>query len=470
MFAIMVMMLSWEAKEIYMVCYDLRVERQNIFGSEKISIAADANNTVALRIHFDACWRVYDQKAAIFKTRQNRYYIIEMKSSEVKVPWEALTEVGELEMSVIGFDDEKVLTAGKVTLEVVSSLLPEEYKQLSPTETLFDRFKAECTQEAYNKYKNEIASLKRDYEKKLLDLGDELNEANENTKKIEAAKNKELEALEQGKNSQITTLNLKIADITAELNEANVDAGKWRLVNAAMADKVRSNLAPWAGGTKEYKLPMFNTENMSTISNASFDNNCTELGLNLASATELDQAFRGKLGFKKLTFINTNSITSMVEAFLGCTALREVILDGVKSCKSFKHTFNGCTSLERVELGESGFPQSFYGTFMNCSALKEIVGTLDFTVTKEATSAFSGCSALEEVRFEPDTISVELGFSSCNKLSRKSMLSLFDGLREVSDLTLILSNYAFENNFPTATGKAEIRSMLKEKGWNLSLT
>lgn len=470
MFAIMVMMLSWEAKEIYMVCYDLRVEKQNIFGSEKISIAADANNTVALRIHFDACWRVYDQKAAIFKTRQNRYYIIEMKSSEVKVPWEALTEVGELEMSVIGFDDEKVLTAGKVTLEVVSSLLPEEYKQLSASETLFDRFKAECTQEAYNKYKNEIASIKREYEKKLLDLGDELNEANENTKKVEAAKNKELEALEQERDSQVTALNLKIADVTAELNQANVDAEKWRLVNAAMADKVRSSYALWAGGTKEYKLPMFNTEKLSTFTNASFDNNCTELGLNLASATELDQAFKGKLGFKKLTFANSNSVYSIAEAFSGCTALREVVFDGLKNCKSFKYAFYDCTSLEKVVFGETGFPQSLYSTFMNCVALKEIVGTLDFSVMREATSAFSNCTSLKEVRFAPDSITVALGFSACTQLSRESMLSLFEGLGEVSELTLTLSNYAFENNFPTAAEKAEIRSELKEKGWSLSLT
>lgn len=452
-----------------MVCYDLRVERQNIFGSEKISIAADANNTVALRIHFDACWRVYDQKAVIFKTRKNRYYIIEIKSSEVKVPWEALTDVGELEMSVIGFDDEKVLTAGKVTLNVVSSLLPEEYKQLSATETLFDRFKSECTQEAYNKYKNEIANLKREYEKKLLDLGDELNEANKNTKKVEAAKNKELEALEQQRASQVTTLNLKIADITDELAQANVDAKNWRLVNTAMANKVRSNYALWMGGTQEYKLPMFNTENMSMFLNASFDNNCTELGLNLASATEMDQVFKGKLGFKKLTFVNTNSVTSFSETFSGCASLREVILDGVKSCRSFKHTFIDCTSLERVVLGESGFPQSYYSTFMNCAALKEIVGTLDLTVTRDAASIFSGCSSLEEVRFAPDSISVEMGFSACTSLSRKSMLSLFDGLCEVNNLNLTLSNYAFENNFPTATEKSEIRQELNEKGWRLSL-
>lgn len=453
-----------------MVYYDLRVERQNIFGSEKISIAADANKTVAFRIHFDAGWRVYDQKAAIFKNLKGQYYIIEIKGSEVRVPWEVLTDIGELEMSVIGFDNEKVLTAGKVSLSVVSSLLPEEYKLFSPSETLFDRFMAESIEAAYRKYKTEISELKRDYEKQLLVLGEKINEANESTKAVELAKNNELKELEQQRASQVNKLNLKLAELNSELAVAKADAEKWELVNTAIADKKIATMPLWNGGSKEYKLPMLNTKSIQSFLNSNFDGWCTEIGLNLNSITDMRTVFSEKKKLKKITLVNTGGVTSFTETFSGCTALREVILDGVKSCKNFNSTFMGCTSLERVVCGEFGFTNIFRYMFNGCISLKTIDGVLDFSAVRDVSGMFTNCTSLREVRFVPGSISVDMGMSNCNSLSKESMQSLFDGLAEVESKSLILSNYAFENNYPTAEEKNKIRTALKEKGWAISLT
>ena len=75
-----------------MVKYELRIEKQQIFGAEKIAIAANANETVSLHFCFDSSWRIFDAKAAIFRTAQNKYYIMEIKSSSVTVPWEVFAD------------------------------------------------------------------------------------------------------------------------------------------------------------------------------------------------------------------------------------------------------------------------------------------------------------------------------------------------------------------------------------------
>ena len=83
-----------------MVYYDLRIEKQRIYGADKIAIAADANETVSFRFHFDANWRIFDSKAAIFRTAENKFYIIEIKHSAVTVPWEVLTVDRNFELSI----------------------------------------------------------------------------------------------------------------------------------------------------------------------------------------------------------------------------------------------------------------------------------------------------------------------------------------------------------------------------------
>ena len=236
-----------------MVNYDLRIEKQRIFGAEKIAIAANANETISLRFHFDANWRIFDAKAAIFRTAKNEYYIIEIKESSAKVPWEVLAVDHDFELSVIGYDGSMVLTAGKVDVRVVSSLLPDDYKTFSPSETLFDRFKQDSIDEAYKKYEDEIESLKYAYEKKILEMGVKINKANENTKNVEKEKDAEIAKIRQEHAEENLTFNTKIAELNKSLSAAQLKADKWDLVDAAMADKTRSNFALWTGGTKEYK-------------------------------------------------------------------------------------------------------------------------------------------------------------------------------------------------------------------------
>lgn len=452
-----------------MVNYDLRIEKQQIFGAEKIAIAANANETISLRFRFDASWRIFDAKAAIFRTAQNKYYIIEIKSSSATVPWEVLTVDHDFELSVIGYDGSMVLTAGKVDVKVVSSLLPDDCKTFSPTETLFDRFKQDSIAEAYKKYEDEIDSLKYSYEKKIVEMGTKINEANENTKNVEKAKEEEIAKLKQDHAEEVHSLNGEIADINKTLAAAQIKADNWDLVDAAMADKTRSNYAPWTGGTKEYKLPFFNTKNMGYLAAGNFDGNVTELGLDLSSATTLSQMFTQKKCLRRIELRNTDKITTIINGFSNSLALREVILGNLSSCISAKQSFFYDTSLEKITFGNCERIQDWTETFYGCISLKEIDATLNLGAANWVSGIFTNCTSLKSVRFEKETIKMGISLSSCKSLSKESMESLFDGLAISQGRTVTLSRYAYENNYPTDDEKKKIENRLAEKGWKLNL-
>lgn len=452
-----------------MVNYDLRIEKQRIFGAEKIAIAANANETISLCFHFDANWRIFDAKAAIFRTAKNEYYIIEIKESSAKVPWEVLAVDHDFELSVIGYDGSVVLTAGKVDVRVVSSLLPDDYKTFSPSETLFDRFKQDSIDETYKKYEDEIESLKYAYEKKILEMGVKINKANENTKNVEKAKDAEIAEIRQEHAEENLTFNTKIAELNKSLSAAQLKADKWDLVDAAMEDKTRSNFALWTGGTKEYKLPFLNTKNMATLSSGNFDNNVTELGLDLTSATTLESMFMSKKSLRRIELRNTDNITSIQNGFSNSTSLREVILGDMTHCNTFRLAFNTCTSLEKVTLGKHSRVVDFSYMFQYCYALKEIVGELNLLVARATTSMFEGCSNLEKVSFARKSINMDISLLSCQSLSRESVLSLLNGLVENGERTLNLSKYAFDNSFPDKKEQEEKIAELQQKGWELVL-
>lgn len=452
-----------------MVNYDLRIEKQQIFGAEKIEIAADSSKTIALRFYFDANWRIFDAKAAIFRTAENKYYIIEIKGSSVTVPWEVLAVDRDFELSVIGYDGDMTLTAGKVTVRVVSSLLPEDCKTLSPSETLFDRIKQESVDEAYKKYKDEIDSLKRSYEEKILSLGSQISEANENTENVKKEKNAEIEKIRRENEKEVGELHSRISALNDSLDEAKVKADKWDLIDIAMSDKIRTNNPLWNGGSKEYKLPFINTRNIKVWTSSSFDNYLSEVGLDLTHAVSTDQLFLGKEGLKKIRLANTDKITSASLMFFECPSLREVELGDLDECTNVKQMFCTATSLEKVKFGSNGKITEFGEMFSGCIALREIDATINMSAAINIVDMFLGCGSLEKVSFEPDSIPLDIDLGACKSLSRESMQSLFDGLKNGTTGNVTVSKYAYDNNFPTADERDDTESAVNDKGWELTL-
>lgn len=453
-----------------MVKYELRIEKQKIFGAEKIAIAADANETVSLRFYFDSNWRIFDAKAAIFRTAENRYYIIEIKGSTVTVPWEVLTVDRDFELSVIGYDGATVLTAGKVDIRVVSSLLPEDCKTFSPSETLFDRIKQDSIAEAFKKYEDELDAQKNSYEKKLVEMGTQINKANENTKDVENAKNEEIKSIRQEHAEEVVNLNAEIAKLKSDYAAAKAKADNWDLVDEAMSDKTMSNFAPWTGGTKEFKLPFFNTKSMNNFSSGNFSTYITEIGLDFSSSTTLNQLFCKKNSLRKIELRNTDKVTSAYSAFSASTSLREVILGNLTSCIEINYAFSGDTSLEKVTIGEIVRIGDFNNMFNGCIALREINCTLNMIGANKTENMFAKCSSLKEVRFKAESIPLSLSLADCQALSRESILSVVEGLAVVEKNALTLSKYAFDNAFPTQEEQAEVKNTVTQKKWRLVLS
>lgn len=142
-------------------------------------------------------------------------------------------------------------------------------------------------------------------------------------------------------------------------------------------------------------------------------------------------------------------------------------------CKNVKiynriHTYflQNCSNLKEVygECIEGGK----YGTmFDGCSSLTHIHGIVfDFTNCKsnsDVNNMFNKCTALEEVRFKENTLSVNYNISACTSLSHDSLLSLINACAEVSStqsLTLGSANLAKLSE--------EEKTIATNKGWTLA--
>ena len=70
--------------------------------------------------------------------------------------------------------------------------------------------------------------------------------------------------------------------------------------------------------------------------------------------------------------------------------------------------------------------------------LVSVLGEIDMTNCTSATSAFSGTTALQEIRLKEGTISIALDFKSCTKLSAESYDSIIKGHSKTASVTLTL--------------------------------
>ena len=102
---------------------------------------------------------------------------------------------------------------------------------------------------------------------------------------------------------------------------------------------------------------------------------------------------------------------------------------------------------------------SFSGFAWKQMNLEEISGIpLDCTFSKSFNLWLSGCSALKEIRFKPNTIFANISFPSSDKLSAESIQSIIDGLATVEtsctlQFTSIVKAKLTEAQIATITSK-----------------
>lgn len=452
-----------------MITYDLMLVKQCLTGADRFSIAANANETVCLRFHFDCNWRRFDSKAAVFRNSDSKYYIIEILENRVKVPWEVLTQTGSFELSVIGFEKQKVITSDKVEILVSENLLPEDYKTFSPSEELFDRFKKECTAQAYLDYQDEINSLKRAHMEEKMQLGAQINEANERTKAVIAEKDSEIASLNAKHDAESVRLNKTIAGLNSQISKYSQKAQWWDMVDRALSLKTVPSYALWAGGTEEFELPMLNTSSIVSFSTNNFSTYLTSVGLDLSSTTSFSSIFASKNGIRKLELKNADKVTTFSNLFENCKTIKEVVIDSVEGCGTFTRFANEAANLQKVNFGGTLRASNYERAFSNCVVLKEINGLIDMRSANSVSSMFLNCSSLETVNFIKDSIILSIDFGSCIRLSKESMENVFNALSTEVSHTLVISAHAFENNFTEEEMDEWITYVTETKGWVLSI-
>lgn len=452
-----------------MIIYNLSLERQNILGADKFSVAADANKTVGFRFHFDRSWRIFDTKAAVFKDSMNKYYALDIASDSVIVPWEVLRDTNGFDLAVVAYENEVVMTSRKVHIDVCESLLPEFCRQLTPTESLFDRIIADARIQASAEQKNYINELKQQYTQTVTELNRQIDAERQNAEFIEAQKNAEIELINQQIADTEAEHQAEIQELENELSAKTELADKWELVDNAAKHKTAANQALWTGGTELYALPIIDLSSLTSMNNFGFSSYITEAGFKLDKIGSIEGAFSYRGNLKKIILQNTENITSAKSAFEYCGNLKYADVGNLTKCTSFNNIFDSNYNLEEISIGYPQSITSMYRAFYDCSSLERINGVFNNVYCTYYHGAFINCISLKEIRFKQNSIISGLDMGDCRSLSKESFYNIADGLNSESPSSLVLSNNAFRNNL-TEEEQSEITNIVRNtKGWTLSL-
>lgn len=139
-------------------------------------------------------------------------------------------------------------------------------------------------------------------------------------------------------------------------------------------------------------------------------------------------------------------------------------------CDNFGSTFANCSLLKNIGLINMSKCLNLYQTFYSCSNLQSIekiilpIGTYPiFNFT------FTNCFNLQEIRFEGE-IARSIDFSSCEKLSKESLLNIINILRpfnwDLPDQSTVPTLTIGNVNRAKLTEK-EIQ-MILDKGWTIA--
>lgn len=138
--------------------------------------------------------------------------------------------------------------------------------------------------------------------------------------------------------------------------------------------------------------------------------------------------------------VKTNTINA---AFMGTKGIKSVkVICKIQGTVIMGQLVRDST-VEVLDLTEfSLIPSQIPYLAFNNTKLVSILGELDLSNCTTATSAFTGTTALEEIRFKESTISIALDFRSCTKLSAESYDNIMQGLSSTATgQTLTLPAY-----------------------------
>lgn len=128
---------------------------------------------------------------------------------------------------------------------------------------------------------------------------------------------------------------------------------------------------------------------------------------------------------------------------------------------SFANFIRGCASIVEVDLTNFIVKPSTIQLMCGVAkSLKAIKGVIDLTECTNTTNAFLACSALKEIQFKENSISLSINFSHCANLSTTSVQSIIDGLTTVETAQTLTLN-------STIVLTDEQKATIESKGWTL---
>lgn len=144
------------------------------------------------------------------------------------------------------------------------------------------------------------------------------------------------------------------------------------------------------------------------------------------------------------------------------SGIKKVILNASDNITNLNSFAARAKSLEEVVLNFQTKNITNYGSvFYADPVFKKIIGVLDFSFATNVTNMFLNCYELEEVTFEPNTLSISISLAQSSKLTAESVQSIIDGLKIVETAQTLNLNKAI---VLTDEQKATINA----KGWTLA--
>ena len=159
--------------------------------------------------------------------------------------------------------------------------------------------------------------------------------------------------------------------------------------------------------------------------------------------------------------INGFNIVDVEQMFYNNHGVKKVVLNLSDECKNMASVFSQCLILKEAILNFSTKNITTYvSAFNNCPMLEKIIGVLDFSNSSVGYMFFK-CENLEDVTFEPNTLSLSMSLAQSSKLTSESVQSIIDGLATVETAQTLTLNSAI---VLTDEQKATINA----KGWTLA--
>ncbi len=193
--------------------------------------------------------------------------------------------------------------------------------------------------------------------------------------------------------------------------------------------------------------------------------------VNLPDATDVYQAFaywnRDSIPLVEEITVNapnidvSNNNSCMGQMFLFNYCVKKIILNVPNECRYFNTTLSYTQSLEEAVLNFSTKNIINYNAAFRASTVKKIIGILDFSSATTVDRMFDACNYLEEVAFEPNTLSISISLFNSSKLTGDSIQSIIDGLATVETAETLTLNSAIVLT-------DEQKATINEKGWTLA--